>query len=178
MTNSTKQIPPLTEKNMERFWRRVKKGGDDECWNWVGSCHDNGYGVVILRNTIYSAHRVSFVLHGGSFTDEKPYALHSCDNKRCVNPRHIRAGSPMDNTSDAMSRNRLAAGDRHPSKLHPDALQRGEKHHHAKVTEGDVITIRILALSGVSQRKIAARFKIHQTAVSLIVTRKVWRHVA
>jgi len=33
--------------------------------------------------------------------------LHSCDNRKCCNPNHLRAGTGKDNYRDALERNRL-----------------------------------------------------------------------
>ena len=33
--------------------------------------------------------------------------LHDCDNRRCCNPEHLRAGTHLENSRDAQSRGRL-----------------------------------------------------------------------
>jgi predicted XRE-type DNA-binding protein len=56
--------------------------------------------------------------------------------------------------------------------------QRGEKNSAAAVTEAQVLEIRaIWAAKALSQRDIAARFKITQSTVSAIVTRKSWAYL-
>jgi hypothetical protein len=40
-------------------------------------------------------------------------ACHACDNPQCVNPAHLCAGTPKQNTKDALERNRLPRGERH-----------------------------------------------------------------
>lgn len=55
---------------------------------------------------------------------------------------------------------------------------RGESSGSAKVTESDVIEMRRLWASGMLQKDIAARFGIGRKAVTKIVNRQRWKHVA
>lgn len=54
---------------------------------------------------------------------------------------------------------------------------KGEKNGHSKIKDTDVPTIIKLNRSGVSQRDIAKKYKIDQSTVSDIITRKTYRHV-
>lgn len=47
----------------------------------------------------------------------------------------------------------------------------------AKLTELDVLAIRAMAASGAEQNEIVARFNITQSLVSLILNRKIWKHI-
>ena len=40
----------LTDKQLRRFWTKVDKKGEDECWNWTASKKDNGYGTFRINN--------------------------------------------------------------------------------------------------------------------------------
>jgi predicted XRE-type DNA-binding protein len=62
-------------------------------------------------------------------------------------------------------------------KIRHGRTTRGERHANAKVTEADVKAIRWYYDQGVSQPRIAERFGVTQSAVSLIVLRKNWGHV-
>lgn len=57
------------------------------------------------------------------------------------------------------------------------AAARGEAHSGSKLTDSDVIEIRQLGASGLSQQSIANRFGINQTMVGNILRRKNWRHL-
>ena len=47
----------------------------------------------------------------------------------------------------------------------------------AKLTESDVVKIRELCVSGVSQKQIAAEFGVIQQTISAIQKRTSWRHI-
>jgi hypothetical protein len=55
-------------------------------------------------------------------------ALHRCDNPACCNPKHLFTGTVADNAADMVAKGRQAKGARHSSRLHPEALSRGDTH--------------------------------------------------
>ena len=83
------------------FDRSTKK--DTGCIEWNGAITKSGYGHLLLGKNFVYAHRLSFVLNGG-FLPEGYFACHSCDNKKCINPEHIFAGTNSDNIRDAQSK--------------------------------------------------------------------------
>lgn len=101
--------------------------------------------------------------------------LHSCDNKLCNNPAHLRLGTRAENSADAVKRNRLAKGDRSGSRTHPESRPRGENHPHAKVTAEIVVEIFRLRHEGVTEKQLGETFGV--TDVSAILNRKAWGHV-
>lgn len=93
---------------VEKFWPKVDKRGPDECWPWLASCVKGGYGKLRepgRQGRTLGAHVVSLMLATGEVADGRQ-ALHSCDNKLCVNPAHLRWGTQSDNMQDAVARGR------------------------------------------------------------------------
>jgi hypothetical protein len=144
----------LTDRLVQRFWRRVSV--TDTCWLWTGARRRDGYGVMTSgkRGTpIVAVHQLSFLLHRGPIPTGR-WVLHTCDVRHCVRPEHLWAGTALDNYQDMRSKGRGKAS----------------------VTPGQVREMRALAGS-LTQQQLAERFRITQTNVSLILTRKTWRDV-
>lgn len=78
----------LTEKDIERFWSKVDKRGDDECWEWKGKIGNNHAGTININQKNYVPYRVSYFLKTG-IDDSKQNVYHSCGNMSCVNPLHL-----------------------------------------------------------------------------------------
>lgn len=70
----------------ERFWPKVDKTGD--CWTWTARVR-NGYGLFQIGGIAQSAHRVSYELAHGPIP-EGMQVDHTCHNRACVNPDHLR----------------------------------------------------------------------------------------
>jgi hypothetical protein len=78
----------------------------ESCWTWLGACAKSGYGVLNIDNKTVTAHRMSLSMQGVDIQNVS--VLHSCDNRKCVNPLHLRVGNQRDNNSDIMERKRHA----------------------------------------------------------------------
>lgn len=75
------------------------------CWIWQGAPLSSGYGqAMISRGTRGRAHVASFIIYGGALSDKKPFVLHKCDVKLCVNPDHLYSGDVHDNSRDREER--------------------------------------------------------------------------
>lgn len=102
--NTIVSNPILRAKLEKRFWLKVDRRGPDECWPWKGST-SKGYGQFMAENIPLKSHRVALALANGGIT-EGLHALHSCDNRECCNPQHLREGTNYDNVCDMLRRGR------------------------------------------------------------------------
>lgn len=91
----------IVERN---FWAKVDVRSTHECWLWQGAFGKGDYGMVSIAGRTRKAHRVAYSLCGGTI-GSKDLVLHSCDNKRCVNPRHLGLGNHSENLKQAYDRN-------------------------------------------------------------------------
>jgi len=82
------------------------------CWEWTGTCTANGYGQIKAFGKMVSAHRFSYELHKGPIPSGLE-VMHSCDNKKCVNPDHLLAGTHAQNMREAGERGRMRSGESH-----------------------------------------------------------------
>ena len=156
----------LTEHHKTRFWGKVDKRSDTECWPFIGHRDSRGYGAFDLpcgdgRWRPYRAHRVAFVIKNGDIK-ERTMVCHTCDNPSCCNPSHLFAGTQAENMSD------MHLKGRHPY---------GEKHGSAKLKEDDVATIRVLLKSGMTQTKVASQYGMARQTIAAIKYHKIWKHI-
>lgn len=155
-----------TLPEVERFWANVKKGAPSECWEWTGAHNGNGYGAFSPDSRkLTPAHRYSLELALGRPLGEE-YALHACDNKPCVNPAHLRAGTHTDNMADAMERGRMLM-----------SVPRGTAHYQARLTPNQVREVRALCAEGLRYIDVARKTGIERQIVRQIAIGKTWKHV-
>lgn len=152
----------------ERLARLSKPDEATGCINWTSSTR-NGYGSLSIgsrtdgtRRTV-RAHRLAFETFVGPIPDGMEIC-HHCDNRRCINPKHLFAGTHQDNIDD-----REAKGRNRP--------QRGESNVTSKLTEPEVISMRRLRQKGLTYAAIAARFGVHKKTAMQIVKGEQWAHV-
>lgn len=86
-----KKLPPKTTE--ERFWSYVEK--TETCWNWAGSKLKTGYGALGVEGT-KRVHRYAYELLVGPIP-RGMHIDHTCFNRLCVNPDHLRAVTQKQN---------------------------------------------------------------------------------
>lgn len=132
----------------------------DECWQWHGSWT----GRQREKRPTFSAgkrrtmaYRWVYELMTGEILRPDQQILHRCDNGGfpigCGNPRHIRVGTRIDNTNDAMERARHG------------------------MPKNVVRAIRKLLEEGRTQDEIAKLYGIARTSVSAIAIGRIHGHV-
>lgn len=137
---------------------------EDGCWNWTGATFVQGYGALGIGGAKVKAHRFSYE----SFIGPIPAGmgvLHKCDNKKCVNPEHLEAGSQAKNVRDAYDRGLM------PKRC-------GEQINTAKLTADAVAEIRATERRRGYRQYLANKFGVSEATISDVVCGRSWGHVA
>lgn len=152
----------MTHEDIERFKRSFSIDAETGCWNWICQMRANGYGCFRVDGNTKQAHRISLEIANNQPIPVGMWALHKCDNRRCVNPDHLYLGTGTENNLDAYSRGR-----RSPSR------KCGEIASNVKVTAHEAMCIRKHA--DVPSRVWAELFGISQSAVRKIRSGINWK---
>ena len=175
------KIKPIdfTEKDFKdeslrkRFFSKVNKLGDDDCWVWLGyrspikSGIDKGklsYGHIKFKKRLIIAHRFSYLIEHGSIPDGL-MCLHRCDNPGCCNPAHLFLGTGKDNMQDKVAKGRTDYSN----------MSKGEEHFRSKLNDSDVAFIRKLKWSRLTQEQIGQFFDVTSRTVSRIQVNGAWK---
>ena len=129
------------------------------CIEWNGGRSGDRYGTVRVDGRDRGAHRVSLCLATGKPIDHPLHALHSCDNPGCINPEHLRWGTPQENADDISIRHRMPRGSQRPE---------------SKLTENDV---RFIRASKRPTRELAEFFGVAHSTMNQIRRGELWKHV-
>ena len=141
-----------------RFWSKTLK--TDNCWGWIGTLHGDGRASFWDNNKpgYVTAARFCWELHFGPIPIGM-CVLHHCDNPRCVRPDHLFLGTRDENVKDRQVQNRQANGSRNAR---------------AKLSETEVIRIRLLYSNGTTAKQIAKHFGLSQNHVYAITGKRYW----
>lgn len=146
----------------ERFWSKVDRRGDGECWPWKAAVRNKqeGYGAFWLDGRHQPSNRVALLLSGVLAPDDMK-ACHRCDNPACCNPAHLFIGTHKENNDDKVSKGRQV---------------KGERFWRAKLTDAQVLEIRSHRPPGVKRvqtglpQKLADQYGVTRQYISELFT--------
>jgi len=132
----------------------------DGCVVWPFATDRDGYGRIRVGRYTNLAHRQMWT---ELFGEPDLCVLHRCDNRPCVNPRHLFLGTNQENTADRVAKKRSVHGTSHPQcKITPEIV--------AQIREEYVFGSRTYGTFA-----LARKYNLHQTTVWDIVNRVIWK---
>ena len=154
------------EEATRRFHSYYIKNKKSKCWEWQKYLDKDGYGFISvyledigkgqrreMNRKVTRAHRFSFFIANNTLPE---LVMHTCDNPRCVNPKHLKAGTDYLNSLDKCKKGR----------------------QYSKHTEETIQEIRKLYESGKhTQAELCRKYNINCSCMHKIVKRKQWKHV-
>lgn len=144
----------------QRWLRDAAGFVGSECLNWPFALTAKGYGAARFNGAGMNAHRaVCLLAHGEPPTAAHIEVAHSCGNRKCCNPAHLRHATSAENSADALAHGTFLVGERAPR---------------AKLREADVRQIRA---SSESHASLGRRFGVSGGAIHLIRSGENWAHL-
>lgn len=166
--NDTLSLPNL-QAVIAKFETMYDRRAPNECWPWKRALAWNGYGLFTMygRQQV-RAHRFAYVVYKGPLPPSRSgprtagyiVVRHKCHNPVCVNPNHLLAGTPKQNTADRLEAARFRI--------------QGEANRGAKLTTEQVKAIRLDTRHPID---IAAAYGVKRGTVQKIQSGKAWRCV-
>lgn len=144
-----------------RFYLKVDKKTDDDCWEWQACRNKYGYGTFGLQSKIYLSNRIAYYIAYGE--PGKQRVLHECNNPPCCNPKHLHVGTHQENMKKIFLEGRCE--------------RRGEFNPRANIYNEIATKVRKLHLQGIAQAEIARLIGIDKTAIWRIVNNQAYTNV-
>jgi len=141
-----------------QFFEDAASYTGDKCLLWPFATQGHGYPKLNLDGKVQNGHRAMCKrVHGDPLPGQE--AAHSCPNRSCITPKHLRWATPLENAADK---------GRHGTET------KGEKNSQSKLTW--IVVREIRTLRGVeTQASLAVRFGVTQALISLVQANKIWQ---
>lgn len=134
---------------------------DGECLVFTGPLDRYGYGYLTVGNKKRGAHRLAFEAHIGPLATGL-VVRHACDNRACIEPSHLSAGTHADNQRDKAERGRSTAGESNPASV---------------LSATAALSIYGRVHSGESVASLAREFGVGTSTIGRIKRRESWASV-
>jgi hypothetical protein len=150
----------------EVLWSKVDIREPDECWPWKGMATKSGYGRTWINDVAYYAHRVIYNLaKPGEIELRAPankkahgFLMHTCDNRICCNPAHLRVADIKTNNEDCVRKGRRV-------------LPKGEDHHRSVFTNDEIRQVLEMWKLGLTARQIGMNLNKKRATIQSLLRR-------
>ena len=127
------------------------------CWECISHTLDKGYPIVNRHKKKHRMSRYVYELYYG----EAPInmvVMHSCDNPKCINPKHLSLGTNKDNTQDMLNKNRG---------------NKGKRSYNTNLSKDQLLEIKQMLINKVNGKYIAEKFNVAPGTISNIKKGKI-----
>lgn len=135
-------------------WLVANATQTDECLECHMSTDKDGYCQVGVSGSNYRAHRLVYEQLVGPLGTLQ--VLHSCDNPKCINIKHLFLGTQKDNMVDMGNKGRKANAGLATRALSEDAAREAFGLYH---------------YGSASQTQLASKYRVNQSTISLTIKR-------
>lgn len=146
-------------ERIHKFWAKVAKGAESECWPWLGYKRPSGHGLTSLDSLMMHASRKAWILARGPILGDQ------CVNHKstnvcalqgvCCNPSHMYLGTRTDNMVDRWTNTA------------PDERGGGRP---TKLDEAQLIELWKMRREGATLQACATHFGVHIATVCRYIT--------
>ena len=172
MSQKDEAILFVKDKVADRFWSKVGiRANPERCWEWQGNKGIRDYGsfsvtIAPQKDLPVIPTRIMYYLHYGIHPTGK-CVCHTCDNPKCVNPKHLFLGTNKDNTQDMIKKGRKF-------------ITRGtdKECSWVKLTKEKVLELREMKASGaINYSKLSNELKLGTKTIWNAVNKITWKHI-
>jgi len=145
----------LSDANKKEIQYIVDESGCYNCISHIGN--NGGYPTLCVMGKQMLLHRYVYEQEHDLILMPQQIIMHLCDNPRCINPKHLKMGTVLENNKDMYSKKRHSWG---------------ERCNFAKLTEFEVKEIRT---SDLPRKFLASKYSISISTISDIQNKRSWK---
>lgn len=140
------------------------------CWQCISYKPINSGYIRTKRNQKeILIHRYSYEIYKGKIPDGM-VVMHTCDNRKCINPEHLELGTYKDNTADMVNKGRHGL----QGEKHKISSRRLMSEKRMDISIENLYQIKEMLLNKHSMQEIMDKFNISRPTIYRIKSGKHW----